>query len=157
MVSWIGSFFKNLARAFYRYASKGYKIVRLAVTSVVESVEYYVGGGLASEPDGAVVLLNETDFDATVYVDEGGGAEARRDFLRRLQRKTDVFEFGARILGFAVQTIRQIALRISGWARLLKSLVQSLRDLKPYYEQLRCARVRARPWPRAAERGPHRD
>ena len=142
VVSWIGSFFKNLGRAFYRYASKGYKIVRLAVTSVVESVEYYVGGGLASEPDGAVVLLNETDFDATVYVDEGGGAEARRDFLRRLQRKTDVFEFGARILGFAVQTIRQIALRISGWARLLKSLVQSLRDLKPYYEQLKCARAR---------------
>lgn len=53
-----------------------------------------------------------------------------------------MFEFGARILGFAVQTIRQIALRISGWARLLKSLVQSLRDLKPYYEQLKCARAR---------------
>lgn len=144
IVSWIGSFFKNLARAFYRYASKGYKIVRLAVTSVAESVKYYVGGGLASEPEGTVVLLNETDFDATVYVDEGTDAEALRDFYNRLQRKTDVFEFGARILGVAFQTIRQIASGIVGWARLLKSLVKSLRDLKPYYEQLKDARSPAR-------------
>ncbi len=143
VVSWIGSFFKNLARAFYRYATKGYKIVRLAVTSVVESIEYYVGGGLAGEPDGTVVLLNETDFDATVYIDEEGGGEALPGFLRRLRLKTAVLEFGARILGFAVQTIRQVALGITGWARLLKSLVRSLRDLKPYYERLKEVRALA--------------
>jgi len=137
VVSWVGSFFKNLARAFYRYASKGYKIVRLAVTSVVDSVEYFLEGGLTSEPEGTVVLVNEKDFDATVYVDEAGGGEPVPGFLRRMRRKTAVFEFGARILGVAVQTIRQVALGIVGWARLLKSLVQSLRDLKPYYEQLK--------------------
>lgn len=145
VVSWIGSFFKNLARAFYRYASKGYKIVRLAVTSVIDSVEYFVEGRLASAPDGRIVLFNQADFDATVYVDEEGGGEAVPEFLRRMRRKTAVFEFGARILGFAVQTIRQIALGITGWARLLKSLVQSLRDLKPYYEQLKELRAPARP------------
>lgn len=37
VVSWIGSFFKNLSRAFYRYVTKAYKIVRLAITSVVEN------------------------------------------------------------------------------------------------------------------------
>lgn len=78
----------------------------------------------------------EKDFDATLYVQPEGGPEALSGFLRRLRRKTAVFEFGARILGFAFQTIRQVALGITGWARLLKSLVASLRDLKPYYERL---------------------
>ena len=144
VVSWVGSFFKNLARAFYRYATKGYKIVRLAVTSVVDSVEYFVEGRLASAPDGRIVLFNKKDFDATVYVEAEGGEEAVPEFLRRMRQKTAVFEFGARILGFAVQTIRQIAIGITGWARLLKSLVQSLRELKPYYEQLKELRASAR-------------
>ena len=83
------------------------------------------------------MLVNRKDFDATVYVEEEGGPEAMPEFLRRLRRKTAVFEFGVRILGVAIQTIRQMAFGIGGWARLLKSLVQSLRDLKPYYERLK--------------------
>jgi hypothetical protein len=131
VVSWIGSFFKNVARAFYRYATKAYKIVRLAVTSVVESVEYYVEGRLATRPDAQVVLLNESDFDASLYVHPEAGGEAMGRFRRRLRRKTTVFAVGARVLGIAFRTIRHLALGIAGWARLLKSLVHSLRELKP--------------------------
>lgn len=87
------------------------------------------------------MLVNEMDFDTSVYVHDEAAPESFRRFRRRLQLKTAIFQFGARILGFAVQTIRNIATGIMGWARLLKSLVKSLRELKPFYEQLKAVRA----------------
>jgi hypothetical protein len=140
VVSWFSDFFKNLARAFYRYASKGYKIVRLSITSVVKSIQFYVDGRLESRPAGRLVFTHDTDLDVRLIGDSMVEAETQSNFTERLHYNTAIFSYGARILGFAVSTIIRLSTGLGGWVLLLKSLVQSLSDLKPHYEKLKTAR-----------------
>jgi hypothetical protein len=121
----------NLARAFYRYASKGFSIVRRAVRAVVSSVQRYVTG----EFDFAGVNIRlDKDFDSLLLTPPHHPAEQVCQAGDRLQLFASRFLFAGRILGLVFR-----ALVLSGmqrWARLAMTLAGELKRLIPLYREL---------------------
>lgn len=128
---------ENLYRSFFRYASKAFKILRIAITSSVQGIRYLIGPGLASKPPGKAYFRKQADMDGIlIFSDQATQTDIKR-FSARLHLKTSVFALGMKIITFVFHTIKHVAMGFVGWARFLLSLVRSLRALKPLYEQLK--------------------
>ena len=124
-------FGRNLARAFYRYASKGFSIVRRAVRAVVASVQRYVAGRF--DLCGVQVRLDK-DFDTLLLTPPAHPPEEIADAGVRLQLFSSRFLFACRILGLAFRAFALSAMQ--QWARLAVTLVGELKHLIPLYREL---------------------
>ena len=124
-------FGKNLARAFYRYASKGFSIVRRAVRAVVASVQRYVAGRF--DLCGVQVRLDK-DFDTLLLTPPAHPPEEIAAAGVRLQLFSSRFLFACQILGLAFRAFALSAMQ--RWARLAMTLVGELKSLIPLYREL---------------------
>lgn len=132
------SFFKNnIFKAFFRYATKAYKIVKTAIRSVVTSIEYLFKGVLKGSSLETAVVWHDLDFDHTVFVNREANPEELAGIAHKLDIRTALFQLGTAILGFIFGTFKRIITGLFGWARLLSSLVRNLRELKPLYRKLK--------------------
>jgi hypothetical protein len=121
---------RNLGRIFYRYAAKGFQILRRAINAVTQSVAAWSRGGLALG-DSHVRIHRDVDLD--LYLPGS--------FERRLG--TRIALFGHRFL-FACRILRIVLVGIVAgslqqWARLARSLVVGLADLIPLYREIQRA------------------
>jgi peptidoglycan hydrolase-like protein with peptidoglycan-binding domain len=132
------SFFKNnIFKAFFRYATKAYKIVKTAISSVVNSIEYMLKGVLKGSSPETAVVWHDADFDQTVFVNRDADPEKLSALTRRQEIQTALFQLGTAILGFIFTTFKRIVTGMFGWARLLSSLVKNLKEIKPLYRRLK--------------------
>lgn len=134
---------KNIARAAFRYATKAFKTVRLAITSTVEGIRYFLGGELASDPPGTAFMSFRKDMDATLRIRPDASEAPLEQFWQLLDARTTAFVFATEIIATVLSILLSIARGITGWARLIRALVHSLRDLKPAYRKLVEAREAA--------------
>ncbi|MCP4220604.1 MAG: hypothetical protein GY765_38610 [bacterium] len=137
VVKIISFFKKNIFRAFFRYATKAYKIVRTAVDSVVSSVKYYVNGVLEGSSVSNAVILHDADFDQTVFVNQDADPGKVEALGHSLEVRAAKFQLGLKIIGILLDTFRFGVTGLLGWARLLTSLVRNLKELKPLYRRLK--------------------
>ena len=124
-------FGENLARAFYRYASKGFSIVRRAVRAVTSSIQRYVKGRFDLS---GVTIHVSGDFDTLLLVPPAHPPEEIVEAGTRLQLFSSRFLFACRILGLAFRAFALSAMQ--QWARLAITLVGELKRLIPLYREL---------------------
>jgi hypothetical protein len=136
----VGRTLKNIARAVFRYASKAYKIVRLAIRSTIDGIRYVVGGRLASTPPGTALLMFRRDMDSRLVVNPGASSDDVERFGNVIAANGAAFAFAADMVSAILSIAIGVASGLKGWARIIRALVESLRDLKPAYRKL----VRAR-------------
>ena len=137
MVIGVTHLFKNLYRAFFRYASKACKIIHLGIQSVIESISCYTDGVLTGTPASSAFILHDRDLDQTAFVPSGNSVAEVQMLHARLDLKTAVFQLGARIMSIGFKAVVDLVSGLAGWARLLISLVKSLPALKPLYTELK--------------------
>lgn len=124
-------FGQNLARAFYRYANKGFSIVRRAVRAVVNSVTRYVGGQF--DFSGVSIRLGR-DFDTRLLAPAAHPPEQIAQAGDRLRLFATRFVFAGRILGLAFRAFALSSMQ--RWARLAMALARELKQLIPLYRDL---------------------
>jgi hypothetical protein len=124
-------FGKNLARAFYRYASKGFTIVQRAIRAVVSSVKHYQAGRFVFA--GVSVQLGK-DFDTRLFAPPAAPPKQLHQAGERLQLFGARFRFAGRILGLIFSTF--VLSSMQRWARLAMSLAAELKQLIPLYHEL---------------------
>ena len=133
----ISSLQKNVFRAFFRYASKAFKIVKMGITSVLKGVDYYVRGILPGSSFREAAVLHDKDFDFTVFVSSSAHTEQVFKLGQKMRALAALFRLGVRIVGLAFNVFIGMGTGAIGWARILLTLVRCLRDLKPIYAEMR--------------------
>lgn len=124
----------NLARAFYRYATKGFQIVRHAVRAVTASIRRFLG---RVHDHAGVHIRADGDYDVLVYASADTAPTALHAAGERLELFTARFHFAARIVGLLFGTlIRAVTAR---WADFAWQLAQTLPELLGLYRELRAA------------------
>ena len=135
-VTKIVSFGKNLFRAFYRFAMKGFEIVKTGFSVFAKSMDQYLSGRLEVDNGNAVMVTIEMDMDHQVLIDDTADSADLMDAKRSIQRFGSMFFFSCKIIGLFVAILKTPARGLTGWAKLLMALVKSYRDLVPVYRQL---------------------
>jgi len=125
------NFAKNLARAFYRYVSKGFSIVKRAIRAVVKSVQRYVAGEFNF--DGVHVFLYK-DFDTRVLVPKEQSLSTITLAGTRLKLFSSRFLFACRVIGLIFDAFTLSAMQ--RWARLAMTLASKLKQLIPLYREI---------------------
>jgi len=120
----------NLGRLFYRYAAKGFQILRRAIRAVTHSLAAWNDGGLVF--GGSRVRIHR-DVDLDLYLLESGD----RALGKRIALFGHRFLFASRILRMVLVGI--VAGSLQRWARLARSLVAGLSDLIPLYREIQRA------------------
>lgn len=130
----------NLARAFYRYALKGFRVVCTAVRAVTQSLNRYLSGNLnffgehAANPP--IQIRLKADFDMEIEVAPGCPLATVNMVGTRVKLFSSRFLFACRILSLVITGLKAAALSWAGWALLAKSLVQHVQELKPLYREI---------------------
>jgi hypothetical protein len=137
----IFSFFtKNVFRVFFRYVTKAFKIVKIGIDAVIDTIGYIVKPVLP-DSNTDVAIFHDGDFDHTVFISSNAEPEKAAEMSRKLEIMTAKFSLGSRILGFIIEVFKKMGQGFVGWARLLKALVNAIKELKPLYRELKSAKV----------------
>lgn len=132
------SFFKNnIFKAFFRYATKAFKIVKTAIGSVIQSINYILKSVMKDSALDTAIIWHDADFDQTVLVNREAEPDKLAALVRKQNIQTVLFQLGTAILGFIFGTFKRIVTGLFGWARLLSSLVRNLKEIKPLYRKLK--------------------
>ncbi|HLP46164.1 MAG TPA: hypothetical protein VK469_09465, partial [Candidatus Kapabacteria bacterium] len=130
-------FFKNIfARTIFRYAAKAFKIVKRAVSAIVETVEYLVHNKMDGSDLENIFVLHDSDFDQKVFISQNADPEKVNEFVRRWNVIIARFNLGSKIIGIVFFCIKNVN-TIVGWARIVYSFIKDMKTLKPIYEQLK--------------------
>jgi hypothetical protein len=132
----IVSFGKNIFRAFYRFAMKGFTIVKTGFSVFAKSMDQYLAGRLEISNDKAVMVTIKRDMDYQIRISDTADSEDLMAAKRSVQRFGGMFLFSCKIIGFFVDVLKTAAMGLMGWARLLMVLVKSYRELIPAYREL---------------------
>lgn len=130
-VSRIIDFGKNLARVFYRYATRGFSIVKRAIRAVVESVQWL---GAGTSDLAGVLVGREMDADMLIAVPMGLESIRISEAGNRLNLLSSRFVFAIKILGIVFEAF--LLSTMQRWARLAVVLASSLKNLIPLYREL---------------------
>ena len=131
----IFSFLKeNLFKAFYRFASKAYKIITRGISNVVKSVAVYIKGVLKSDQ---MIYKFSKDMDCIPYIENDISLSNLNQGITKLQHHTKAFILACRIISFGVDFFKTLALGVIGWAKLLFSLVKSYKKIKMLYKDFK--------------------
>ena len=123
---------RNLARAFYRYATKGFQIVKSAIRGATESIGHYLKGEVHY---GGVTFFLEKDLDCYGYVPEGLSSSIIESAGERFKLFGLRFQLACRILGLVFSSLVKGVFH--QWARLARVLVVNLREMIPIYREMR--------------------
>lgn len=125
---------RNIVRVFFRYSLKAFEIARLSVVTVVESSRRYVSGRIFENPSVHVIVDAGGDMRAMI------GPAALPDDVglagTAVTRFGHAFLLSCRILAMLLRAVRNVALGIFGWARLLWVLVRCYSDIRPLYKAI---------------------
>jgi len=134
----ISFFTKNVFRVFFRYVTKAFKIVKTGIDCVISTIGYIVKPVLpGSSAD--VAVFHDGDFDHTVFISSNADQNKVEAMSRKLNIQSAKFKLGSTILGLIIGVFKKIGQGFLGWARLLKALVNAVRELKPLYRELKLA------------------
>ncbi len=131
---------KNIYRAFFRYAVKGFQIVRTAMRAMVQSVSTYLKGelvfGEASHVTPKIHCQIKKDMDTRILISPQAPARLCQKAGTGLQLFSMRFLLACRILSMTLAALKASAASFLGWALLAKSLTHHLKELIPLYRQL---------------------
>ena len=122
-------FGKNVFRAFYRFAMKGFAIVKMGFSVFAKSMDQYVAGQLEMDNDRVVMVTIESDMDHQVLISDTASSEDLMDAKRSVQRFGSIFFFSCKIIGNFVDILKTVGMGLMGWVKLLMVLVNSYREL----------------------------
>ncbi len=121
---------ENVFKAFFRYASKVYKVVKCGITNVVRAIGVYIKGGMAT-PKSA--FLFSADMDTTAYFSKQITPVEQQQSFDALALHTRAFKLGCHMIGWLLNIFKHLATGFVGWAKLLVSMVKSYKELKQTY------------------------
>ncbi len=125
---------KNIFRAFYRYASKAYKIFTRGIAAVLKSIWAYIKGRLVFP---GLYYGFSKDMDSNLYVSKAISPQNGEVGVFEIERQSKAFNLGCRIVGFLFHVFKNLSLGLLGWAKLLFSLLKSYKKLKVIYEDFK--------------------
>ena len=125
---------KNIFKAFFRYATKAFKIITKAIDAVVDSVRVYVTGDLLSRN---LHFRFFKDFDTAIFVNNKILQEDIVHGLYRLKRQSKGFSIACRIIGYLFDIFKKLVTDYIGWVRILFSLVKSYKEIHLLYIDLK--------------------
>ena len=126
---------ENIFKAFFRYASKAFKIVQRGIAAVVKSINIYIKGELC---ESGIFYRFSKDMDTTVYLT--GEINGKRG-IDALQKQSKAFNLGCRIIGWIFNIFKNMAIGFVGWAKLLFSLLKGYKELKILYRDFKAVAV----------------
>jgi hypothetical protein len=130
------SFGKNIFRAFYRFAMKGFKIVKTAFSAFARSMDQYLSGSIDIDNSNKVMIAFKKDMDHQVLICDAAKPEDLRNAKGAVERFGAMFFFSCKIISFFISILKGALGGILSWAKLLMALVKGFRELIPAYRQL---------------------
>lgn len=128
----------NVARAFFRFATKSYEIARAALSAAAQAMMQYVAGEIGV-PGGARVLLGR-DGDVATWVPDASSGDDLRGASGALAYFGAAFALACKILAAIMRALRAAIMgagaAIIGWARFLWILVDVYREIRPAYLEM---------------------
>ena len=129
----VSTWVKNLARLTYQYAINAFPIVKrfIKLTSITFSVLFR-----KTMPNSDVrhmVINRDLDFDYRVYLNPARDPVRTARLLEKFRTRTTLFNVGARLLGFLMDTLITLIKNVSlggGWFGLILALVRIYPKLK---------------------------
>jgi hypothetical protein len=127
----------NLLRGFFRYALKGYEIVRFSARVVARSIGQYLSGALATGDREGVEVGLTVDADFCVTIAHDAPVDHVQQVALGVRYFGGAFQLACRILTLIADVIRDAATGAVGWARLIWDLVRGYRTIRPVYREVR--------------------
>lgn len=125
------TFFKeNVYRAFFRYTSKAYKIVKSGISTVVKSIKIYLNGELNVNN---ISYQFSKDMDTTILLQKDFKIEDALSGIKELTKQTEAFKVACRIVAYIFKVFKNIIKGFVGWAKLLYLLLKEYNELKKLY------------------------
>ncbi len=121
---------ENVFKAFFRYASKAFKIVKRGMTALVKSIDSYLKGEINVTN---ISFRFSKDMDTTILMSEDLSYEHAELGISKLISQSKTFNLACRIVGWIFDVFINLTTGFMGWARLLVSLLRSFKELKLLY------------------------
>lgn len=135
----IVDFAKNVFRTFYRFAMKGYVIVRTAFSAFARAMDQYLTGHIALDNRYTVTVQIEKDMDNRIIITDKAQNQDITQACKAVKRFGAMFYFSCKIVGLFIDILQTAATGLAVWAHLMMSLVKGYRDIVPAYKQLAAA------------------
>lgn len=125
------TFFKeNVYRAFFRYTSKAFKIVKTGISAVVKSIEIYLNGELNVNK---IAYRFSKDMDTTILLPKDLEVADAMLGINELTKQTKAFRVASRIVAYIFKVFKNIIVGFVGWVKLLYLLLKEYNELKRLY------------------------
>ncbi len=132
---------RNLARAFFVYATKAFRIARFTLRTTAKALGQYLDARIRTGDDNPVEVALAGDGDIRVRIPSAADTDDVEQAARMVGYFGTAFSFATRLLSAVVRAIRAAAgalvANVVGWARLVWVLVESYRELRPVWRELR--------------------
>ncbi|MBT3241903.1 MAG: hypothetical protein HN352_02060 [Bacteroidetes bacterium] len=128
---------ENIFRAFFRYASKSFKMISKALNCLVYSLAVYSKGHLPDGGGGKVQILFKGDFDTCIVIHPEAEETHIRKALESMGNLSVAFRISTEMFSHFIWVIINLVTGPAGWARIMTALVRSLTEIKPLYEQIK--------------------
>lgn len=130
------NFGKNIFRAFYRFAMKGFKIVKTGFTAFSKAMDQYIAGRIETEADSPVLIHLKKDMDCQIIIKPCDPPPDLSEAKKSVDRFSAMFFFSCEIINLFIDIVKGALSGLAGWARLLMALVKAYRNLIPAYRNL---------------------
>lgn len=130
------TFARNIQRTFFRFALKGYKIIRTAFTALARSMEQYLAGRVDLGEISTVGVTFSKDMDFRSWIADTSSPADRRSATDSIGRFSAMFQFSFRLIACFVQALKSLVTGVIGWYHLVLVLVKSYRELVPAYQKM---------------------
>ena len=129
-------FGENMFKAFYRFAMKGYKIVKTAFSAFSKSMDQYIAGMIETDRKCPVFISIDRDMDFQTIANENSDSSDLSAATRAVKRFSAMLYFSCKIIGFFIDVLMAIATGLSIGVRLFLALVKGYRTIVPAYREL---------------------
>jgi hypothetical protein len=129
-------FAKNVFRTFYRFAMKGFVIVRTAFSAFARAMDQYFSEHIDLDNNHTVTVQIEKEMDSRIFITDKARNRDIMEACKSVKRFGAMFFFSCKIIGLFIDLLQAAATGLAGWARLMMSLVKGYRELVPAYKQL---------------------
>ena len=129
-------FGKNMFKAFYRFAMKGYKIVRTAFSAFSKSMDQYIAGLIETDRKRPVFISIDRDMDFQTIINETADSSDLSAAARAVRRFSAMLYFSCKIIGLFIDVLMAVATGLSVGVRLFLALVKGYRSIVPAYREL---------------------
>ncbi len=117
--------------AFYRYASRAFKIIKIGIGEVVESISVYVKGQISYKH---IDMKFSKDMDSLIFIHRDSESKEIHQAIKKIEHQSRAFSVATRIITFVINIIKRIATGLIGWVKILWSLVRSYKEIRKLYQ-----------------------